>query len=64
MLCDEPTGALDAKAGADVIATLREINLDYKTAVIVATHNRDIAQMANVVITMRDGQALSITENG
>ena len=55
LLCDEPTGALDDASGKAVLKLLEEIHNEGKTIVLV-THTREIAQMANRIITMRDGK--------
>ncbi len=55
LLCDEPTGNLDTKSGAEIISLLREIN-DEHTTLIVVTHDQRIAQESNRVIELVDGQ--------
>ncbi len=54
LLADEPTGELDAKIGADVIALFEQLNGD-GTTIIVVTHDEDLAQAAHRRIHMRDG---------
>ena len=56
LLCDEPTGALDSGTGRIVLKLIRDIARDMKKTVIVVTHNAPIAEMADTVIHMRDGQ--------
>ena len=58
LLCDEPTGALDDASGKAVLKLLEEIHNEGKTIVLV-THTREIAQMANRVVTMKNGQVIS-----
>ena len=58
LLCDEPTGALDDKSGKEVLKLLEEIHNDGKTIVLV-THTKEIAQMANRIITMKNGKVVS-----
>ena len=58
LLCDEPTGALDDASGKAVLKLLEEIHQEGKTIVLV-THTREIAQMANRVITMKNGKVVS-----
>ncbi|MBR4237579.1 ABC transporter ATP-binding protein [bacterium] len=55
LLCDEPTGALDDVSGKAVLKLLEEIHNEGKTIVLV-THTREIAGMANRVITMKNGK--------
>jgi putative ABC transport system ATP-binding protein len=54
LLADEPTGELDARTGADVIALFERLNHD-GTTLIVVTHDEDLAQAARRVVHMRDG---------
>ena len=57
LLCDEPTGALDDASGKAVLQLLEEIHNEGKTIVLV-THTREIAQMANRIITMKNAQVI------
>jgi putative ABC transport system ATP-binding protein len=54
LLADEPTGELDARTGAEVIALFERLNRDGTTLVVV-THDEDLARAARRVIHMRDG---------
>lgn len=56
LLCDEPTGNLDTKTGAGIISLLREINKEQGTTLIVVTHDQQIAQDANHIVELVDGQ--------
>lgn len=56
LLCDEPTGALDSGTGRSVIELLRSIADTTETAVVVVTHNAQIAQIADATVTLHDGQ--------
>lgn len=58
LLCDEPTGALDDASGKEVLKLIEELHDDGKTIVFV-THTREIAQMANRIITMKNGKVVS-----
>ncbi len=55
LLCDEPTGALDVKTGADVLRLLQNFNKTYNKTVVVITHNSVIAEMADRVFYVKDG---------
>ena len=55
LLCDEPTGALDFSTGVAVLRILRSFNQTYRKTVIIITHNAGIAEMADRVLTVRDG---------
>lgn len=57
LFCDEPTGALDDASGKAVLALLDQIHKEGKTIVLV-THTREIASMADRVITMKDGHII------
>ena len=58
LLCDEPTGALDDASGKAVLKLIEDLHNEGKTIVFV-THTKEIAQMANRVITMKSGQVIS-----
>jgi putative ABC transport system ATP-binding protein len=55
ILADEPTGNLDSKTSAEIIALLEEIHALGNTIVLV-THEEDIAEHAHRIIRLRDGQ--------
>jgi putative ABC transport system ATP-binding protein len=63
LLCDEPTGALDAATGRLVLEVLDRVNRDLGTSVAVVTHNAPIAQMADRVVTLADGRIASDQPN-
>lgn len=58
ILADEPTGNLDSKNGAEVMRLLLELNAE-GTTVVMVTHNKKDAQMAQRVIRLFDGQIVS-----
>ena len=58
LLCDEPTGALDSKTGVEVLKLLRQQS-DEDTTVIIVTHNALIAEVADRVIRIKNGQVES-----
>lgn len=55
LLCDEPTGALDSKTGVEVLKLLRQ-QADENTTVIIVTHNAQIAEIADHVIYLKNGE--------
>ena len=63
LLCDEPTGALDFRTGVKVLEVLELVNRELGTTTAVITHNAPVAAMAHRVVTIGDGQILSIEEN-
>lgn len=56
ILADEPTGNLDSKNGQDVIRLFKDICSQYKTTVVIATHDQEIASQADRIITIKDGK--------
>ncbi|MBR6648767.1 MAG: ABC transporter ATP-binding protein [Bacteroidaceae bacterium] len=54
ILADEPTGNLDSKNGRDVMTTLKELNNE-GTTIVMVTHSQKDAQYANRVINLFDG---------
>lgn len=62
ILCDEPTGALDSTTGVMVLKLLLSLTRSYKKTIVIVTHNQNIAKMADVVVTVKNGQIKSIKE--
>jgi putative ABC transport system ATP-binding protein len=58
LLADEPTGELDARTGADMIALLARLNAD-GTTIVVVTHDEQLARAAKRVVHMRDGEIVN-----
>lgn len=56
LLCDEPTGALDYNTSREILKLIEQINQTYGNTIIIVTHNDAIKNMADRVITLRDGQ--------
>ena len=63
LLCDEPTGALDVKTGIVVLEAIARINKELGTTTAVITHNAAIAEMADRVISLSDGQISKVKTN-
>jgi len=54
LLADEPTGALDSQTSEEVMSLIKKINKEGKT-ILVVTHEHEIANMCNRIITLKDG---------
>ncbi|HVX42223.1 MAG TPA: ABC transporter ATP-binding protein [Gemmatimonadaceae bacterium] len=63
LLCDEPTGALDAETGRLVLQTLVDVNARVGTTTAIITHNAVIAGIANRVLHMTSGRISSVETN-
>ncbi len=55
ILADEPTGSLDSKASAEIVALLQTINREHGTTVIVVTHDSAVAGAAHRIVHILDG---------
>ncbi|HPQ79215.1 MAG TPA: ABC transporter ATP-binding protein [Candidatus Dojkabacteria bacterium] len=56
VLADEPTGNLDSKTGESIIGLLKELNRTERVTVILVTHDKNISQKTDRVITLVDGK--------
>lgn len=63
LLCDEPTGALDATTGVRVLEALDGVNRELGTTTLVITHNADIARLAHRVLQLGDGRIVREVRN-
>lgn len=61
IIADEPTGALDSKTSRDIMNIFKKINDKRKTTIIMVTHDLQLAQQTNRIITISDGAILSDT---
>ena len=61
LLCDEPTGALDAATGRLVLEVLARVNRELGTTTVIITHNASIADLADRVLCLRDGLVVQET---
>lgn len=59
VLADEPTGNLDSKASDEIISLLKKSNKKYNQTIVVITHDLEIANEANRIITIEDGKIIS-----
>lgn len=52
----QPTGALDYNTSKDILKLIEDVNKKYGNTIIIVTHNDAIKNMADRVITLRDGR--------
>ncbi len=64
LLADEPTGNLDSKNSAEIMALLRSSNRQLGQTLVVITHDEDIALTADRVIAIEDGRIVSDERRG
>ena len=55
ILADEPTGNLDTKTGEIVLDTFRKLNRENKNTIVLITHELDVAEHADRIVMIRDG---------
>ena len=60
IFADEPTGNLDSKTTDEVMDILKMCVKDFNQNLVMITHNEDIANMADRVITIKDGKVLNL----
>lgn len=63
LFMDEPTGALDETTGRQVLDYISKLHDEYGFTIVMVTHNQNIAEMADTVITMNSGNVLDIYSN-
>jgi len=63
ILADEPTGNLDSKTGEIVLETFRKLNKEHGRTIILITHEHDVAQHAERIISLKDGLVINDIKN-
>src|SRR6478752_9970208 len=63
LLCDEPTGAVDSKAGVRILELIERCSVDLGAATVLVTHNAAIAAMADRVLSLVDGSIAQARSN-
>lgn len=64
VLADEPTGNLDSKTSQEVLILMKQMSQKFNQTIVMITHNEGIAQTADRVIRIEDGQIVSSSEAG
>jgi putative ABC transport system ATP-binding protein len=64
ILADEPTGNLDSETGAEVMRLLRKLNQEENVAIVIITHDPEVAAAADRVVTMKDGKIIAPQAGG
>lgn len=59
ILADEPTGNLDTKTGEIVLGTFQKLNKENNRTIILITHEHEVAEHAERIIHIRDGEIIS-----
>lgn len=59
LMADEPTGNLDSANGKHVLDLMLELNREERTTLILVTHDRNLAEYADRILTLRDGEVVS-----
>lgn len=63
LLADEPTGNLDATTGQQVMALLQALVAEHNTTLLMVTHSHKVAELADRVLAMDDGQLVEHRRN-
>jgi putative ABC transport system ATP-binding protein len=63
VLADEPTGNLDTATGRQVIDLLMSVNRQRGRTLVLVTHDRDLAELADETLMLRDGRVVDRREN-
>jgi putative ABC transport system ATP-binding protein len=63
VLADEPTGELDFTTGVQILELLHDVTHTSGTAVLVVTHNREIARVADRIVELSSGRILADEPN-
>ena len=56
LLADEPTGNLDSRTGAEILALIHDVHTKYGATVVMVTHDPKVAASCERTLTIRDGR--------
>ena len=62
LFADEPTGNLDGKSGREVLALLKYVSAEFGVTLILVTHDLGVAEQADRILTLADGQIVRDTK--
>ena len=62
LLADEPTGDLNSEDTERIMALFRKLNMETGKTLVIVTHNPDVAQQAERIISLRDGRIIAIKQ--
>ena len=63
LFCDEPTGALDEENAKEILGIIQKLNEQYKTTVVLITHNPSIGIIADRIVKINSGEIIEIISN-
>jgi putative ABC transport system ATP-binding protein len=63
LVADEPTGNLDTKNGDLIIGLLQDFNRSYNATVVLVTHNLELLNLSDNIISIKDGQVVETKNN-
>jgi putative ABC transport system ATP-binding protein len=64
LLCDEPTGSLDAETGAQILALFRELHREGELTLVMVTHEDRVAAIASRIVRLEQGRIASDARGG
>ena len=58
ILADEPTGNLDSRTGPEILKLIEDLRREFKTTIVMVTHEKDIAKRAQKRVYIKDGRVV------
>ena len=59
LLCDEPTGNLDSKTGAEIVELLTGLHHSQRVGLVIVTHQSKLAALADRTVALEDGRIVT-----